>query len=263
MNDSYPIFLKPPQYENIENTLPEIPPEPPVPSKPKLIKKNWLERLILQCDEVEDMQINQRRMNKYYEKLIKYREAITDYKDKLAYILSQTNIDIYRHKQREQVLLHTEPAVISHRDVLKGRYEAVFKEYLIASFNNNIKTGVEMPLPNDNGFTPDFAYMDRKVGLCIDIEIDEPYTLVDNAPIHCVGNDDFRDQFFLSKGWFVIRFAEIQVARNPHHCVHYIETAIKHILSGEPFVNNMVPEIKKWTYNESKLMISQCFRDTY
>lgn len=263
MNNVYPVFLKPVQYEEIEKALPELPPEPEAPPKPKLIKKNWLEKLILQCDEYEDMQINQRRMNKYYERLAKYHQDLSHYKTRINNILSKTNIDIYRNKQRELTLLHTESAITSHRDVLKGRYEAMFKGHLNSLFNDKIKTNVEFLLPNGNGFVPDFAYVNRETGLCIDIEIDEPYALADNTPIHCIGDDDFRDEYFLSKGWFVIRFAEIQIAQASDKCAQYVESAIKHILSGEPFINSLVPEIKKWSYNESRLMAYQDFRNTY
>lgn len=263
MNNVYPVFLKSVQYETIENALPELPPEPVAPPKPKLIKKNWLERLILQCDEYEDIQINQRRMNKYYERVAEYHQALTLYKAEINNILAQTNIDIYRNKQRKLTLLHTESATVLHRDVLKGRYEAMFKEHLNELFYDKIKTNVEFLLPNGNGFVPDFAYVNRETGLCIDIEIDEPYALADKTPIHCIGDDDFRDQYFLSKGWFVIRFAEIQIAKFSDKCTQYVEAAINHILFGNPFTNNIVPEIKRWTYNESQLMACQNYRSTY
>ena len=260
--NSYPIFLKPNSFEKIEYDLPPLPEEPPKPREPKLIKKNWFEKLILQCDEFEDQQINQRRIEKYLQKLHQYQEALVVYRQKVQTFLTETNIDIYRRERKRSLLLQTELTKVSERDVLKGRYESMFNSTLKSAFNDKIKDDVEFELPNGLGFVPDFAYIDTTTGLCIDIEIDEPYSLPQKKAIHCIGDDDYRNNYFLQKGWFIIRFAEIQVAQSSNECVQYIENVINHIYTGVPIINNLhlVPQ---WTHKDSYILGLRDFRDTY
>ena len=75
----------------LNDKLPPLPQKPIIPKKPKLIKKNFIEKLFLWCDEEEDREINQRRLDKYRQDLEIYNKAIIEYKAKVAEVLSESN----------------------------------------------------------------------------------------------------------------------------------------------------------------------------
>ena len=88
--------------------------------------------------------------------------------------------------------------------------------------------------PNyDQGFhyTPDFAYIDEKTNLHIDIEIDEPYGYKSKKPLHYSGleKEKIRDEFFLDCLWIVIRFSEEQIVKYPQSCCQEIAKVINQI----------------------------------
>lgn len=262
--NSYPIFIKSFLFEKAEISKPILPEKPLKPSEPKLIKKNWFESLILWCDDGDDVIINNKRLDKYNKSLEEYRSNLIQYNKMISSILSNTNIRIYRELKKKESLLLTFDAKKSDRDTLKGRHENFFYNYLIKQFGDKILNDLEFELPNGNAFVPDFAYVDKKTGLCIDIEIDEPYTIDDDEkiPIHYSGADDYRNKFFASKGWFVVRFAEIQIARYPKYCCDYIENIISYITEGID-IPTFILNVDTWNYSDSILMIKDNFRDNY
>lgn len=259
---TYPIFLKSYSFCHIELSKPQLPEKPQEPSSPKLIKKNWLERTILYCDENEDNLINLKRTARYLEALIEYDAELNKYYERIKIILSETNIQIYRDERKRSVLALTAFADLSTRETLKGRYEPFFHNHLKAKFGYKIFDNLEFQLPNSKAFVPDFAYVDKSSGLCIDIEIDEPYTSENQIPIHCIGDDDYRNNYFLSKGWFVIRFAEIQIAKHPDQCCDYIDSIIRHISEGTDFELFSVP-VNCWNYSDAMEMIKNNLRNSY
>jgi hypothetical protein len=259
---TYPIFLKSHSFRNIEESKPLLPKQPEQPQSPKLIKKNWLEKLILYCDEYEDKTINLKRIDRYLEKVIEYEAELKKYNERVKGILSETNIKIYHDERKRSVLSQTVFADLSTRETLKGRYEPFFHTYLKTKFGNNIFDNLEFQLPNSNAFVPDFSYIDKSSGLCIDIEIDEPYTSDSKIPIHCIGDDDYRNNYFLSKGWFVIRFAEIQVAKHPHLCCNFIQAIIEYLTVGKEFEPFSFP-YNCWSYSAASDMAKNNIRNTY
>ena len=258
----YPIFLKPQRFISLEKSKPELPIAPPEPSKPKLIKKNWFEKLILAYDDFDDAVINSNRLSNHENNLKKYKSELEEYQKKVNEILSETNILIFRNERKRETLKKTIFADPSTRETLKGRYEAFFKNYLASHFGSKIYDNLEFCLPNGNAFVPDFAYVDKETGLCIDIEIDEPYTSDTKMPIHCLGDDDFRNAYFQNKGWFVIRFAEIQIFKYPEKCCDFISSIIKEISSGYSY-NVNIPTIECWDYIKSSEMVNLKTRDNY
>lgn len=252
MMNNYPLYIQPERFKRIKE---ELPPLPPPPSKPKLIKKNWLEKLILWEDEFEDQEINARRLLKYQEKLIRYQQEVNK-------ILSETEVEIYRNKQKINLLSRTQHATTLNRDVKRGRCESLFEKVLTNYFGDKIHTNIEFTLDNGNGFVPDFAYIDNKTGLCIDIEIDEPYSLPDKQPIHCIGEDEYRNKFFTDRGWFVIRFAEEQIAKQSNDCCDFIGQAIQNIMNGKKMEDSVI-HISRWTYNEAKNLAAINYRESY
>lgn len=263
MSNNYPIFCAPQWFMTLNDKLPPLPQKPTIPKEPKLIKKNFIEKLFLWCDEEEDREINQRRLDKYRQELEVYNKAVIEYKVKVAEILSESNIQDFRNGHKVKLLNITLKASDLSRDVQKGRYELLFKTDLIETFGNMIFDNMEMNGNNQfYSYVPDFVYLDRQTGLSIDIEIDEPYSLPSKIPIHYIGADDYRNKSFTQNGWFVIRFAEIQVALYPKKCVEYIKNVIHHILYGvdiSPF-NHPIPQ---WEMTEAYNMAKCNFREQY
>jgi hypothetical protein len=103
-------------------------------------------------------------------------------------------------------------------------------------------------------YYPDFIYHDSS-GLCIDIEIDEPYTLDSRKPIHCKGQDDYRNAFFLRKQWVVVRFMEQQVMQHPLLCCKELAALIFH-LNGRHyaarFYHERLPRQPQWDQAEAR-----------
>ena len=77
-------------------------------------------------------------------------------------------------------------------------------------------------------YQPDYIIsliLHEKDPILIDVEIDEPYTTFQGnfLAIHHVGSrDGIRNQYFLSKGWDVIRLREEQIAKYPNACCKVI-----------------------------------------
>lgn len=122
--------------------------------------------------------------------------------------------------------------------------------------------------------TPDFAYIDSRIGLHIDIEIDEPYTprqYPEEKPLiltHYIGADDDRDEFFKDRGWIVLRFSEQQVIQNPDSCCKEVAKVIYELTKEasimEPFVNT--PDLIRercWTKEDAIQMANKQARLLY
>lgn len=112
----------------------------------------------------------------------------------------------------------------------RGRSEAAFLEHLRQHFGAdtifaNCCVPVDDPRLGTRWYFPDFVYRDAS-GLCIDIEIDEPYVWATGLPHHCLGQDDDRNAFFLRKQWAVIRFTEEQAVRHPLLCCQVIAAEV-------------------------------------
>lgn len=115
-------------------------------------------------------------------------------------------------------------------------------------------------------YEPDIAIVEKsyKTGLRIDIEIDEPYSAIDNKPIHYIGcGDDYRDKVFNNLGWLVIRFSEKQIFQETDKCIAYIQRIMsvadkdfhRTVPMGQP-----LPD-KRWTEAEAKIMIVEKYRE--
>ena len=252
MMSSYPIFLQPTRFERIKEALPPLPPQP---RKPKLIKKNWLESLILWAEDQEDEMINAQRMMRYN---IKHQQ----YQEEVKRALSDTEVRIFRQRERDDFLRQASRGTQLLRDVKKGRYEQMFGDVLRGAFGGKIHTDIEFELPNGNGYVPDFAYVDEATGLCIDIEIDEPYSMPEKQPIHFVGEDDYRNCYFMDNGWFIVRFAEEQIANQPNACLGYIRSVIDNILQNSEVNVTPVP-VSRWDYFDAKRYAAFDYRNTY
>ena len=119
----------------------------------------------------------------------------------------------------------------------EGRAEKLFQKHLDSYFPNKIYANLTCQNSNygrDYKYTPDAVYIDRSTGLYIDIEVDEPYTFSEEKAIHYYNchTDCRRNDFFLERGWIVIRFSEQQVVCCPDSCCKTLAQTIAEI-TGE------------------------------
>lgn len=169
------------------------------------------------------------------------------------------------------ILSQTIPADGVHRKAPKGHSEAGFEGALWRYFPGKIHTGLIVKRPDHlNPYIPDFAYIDPQFNLHIDIEVDEPYAYDTRCPLHYLDHpkDYTRNQFFLSRGWVVIRFSEEQVVRSPLSCCKAIAGAIATILGDSSIMNpfRQVPTLKpqkRWTEAEAQQMAETGYREQY
>ena len=176
----------------------------------------------------------------------------------------------YRRQLIRQVLSQTIPHDGDNSRAQQGQSEAGFGQFLQKYFSGKIHTGLTLSIPEyEHPYTPDFAYIDRSIGLFIDIEIDEPYVYKTRQETHCLNcwREQQRNNFFLGKGWLVIRFAEEQVVTWPLSCCKAIANTINGV-TGETIPAELanqsdVPSIDRWTEEEARDMALENFRDSY
>ena len=159
----------------------------------------------------------------------------------------------------------------------KGITEEYFMNHLHRHFNKRIfanfsiqrsyKLGLR--LTEQNLYMPDFVYYDEDTGMCIDIEIDEPYIGSSGVPIHYINcGDDIRDDFFLNHNWFVIRFTEKQIIEQPISCCYIIAELIDQYIPESHLTENidtssaLIPE-QQWSDEEAKELALIRYRNSY
>lgn len=139
-------------------------------------------------------------------------------------------------------------------NIKRGKSELMFLDKLYNKFGNQIKVDL-IPDIDSNFYYPDFTLICNKTGLHIDIEIDEPYTLLDKTPIHHTeSNDDERNRFFLNKNWIVIRFTENQIIKHSNECIELIDNVIIALQNKSELIDHNVPLELRWSYEEALVM---------
>lgn len=144
---------------------------------------------------------------------------------------------------------------------IRGKSELYFLKFLLDEFGEKIQMDVS---PDNLFYFPDFVYYCDSTFICIDIEIDEPYSFSDKSPIHYKGcNDAVRNSCFLEQNWIVVRFTEEQVVKQPKECIATIKSIIKSLLNRKIIYDSFVDEIPIWTYEEALLLGNENFRSKY
>ena len=175
----------------------------------------------------------------------------------------------FQYKLLLDILRRTMPHDGNGSNAPEGRSEAIFGGYLRQYFPGKIHTKLTLKIPNfDHPYTPDFAYIDERLNLHIDIEIDEPYVYRTGKPTHYIGKDNRRNSFFNDRGWIVIRFSEEQVARYPHSCCKTIARQIAELTRDTSILNRFadIPDLqpqRQWTEAEAIEMSERRIRDRY
>ncbi len=210
--------------------------------------------------------IHIKNLERYHREQKKYKKGIEEVKN-----------EKYLKEFRKSKLIKALKRTVSHdgnKISRQGASEEKFYECLIKYFRENIQRGKKVENPDfiEFPYVPDFCYIDNKIKLHIDIEIDEPYTLSSPCkPIHYIGlkNEITRNDYFKNKrGWIVIRFSEEQIVRYPESCCKFIGETINKI-TYDPFILDSfdkiqdIKKVKRWTEEEAKEMIKINYRRTY
>lgn len=117
-------------------------------------------------------------------------------------------------------------------------------------------------------YEPDIILHFEVQALRIDIEIDEPYGLTTRKPMHWAGSyDDDRDLYFSNNGWVVVRFAEIQVVKQPVECVAFIAQLVRSInksrSASTAAPGPIVDRIPRWSYEQAVSWAEAGYRESY
>ena len=115
---------------------------------------------------------------------------------------------------RTQLILPT--PVYSHEQPQRGASDLFFANNLKKYFSNifiNLKLGY---------YYPDIVLHNESSKFYLDIEIDEIYGLKNKEIIHSIGNDDRRNEYFLNRGWHILRFSEEQVRKETDSCCKFV-----------------------------------------
>lgn len=172
-------------------------------------------------------------------------------------ILKKNDIPRIHPKAQELKKGVTEDAVLTHLNrFFPGK---VYINCTAADNEGQVKS--RAPLP-------DFVIHDVSVGYNVVIEIDEPYDLEFGHPIHYIGRDTIRDEYFLQKNWPVLRFAEKQFFLHPDECCNHIALFINAVtfnLAGLPVNNSCqsVPPLECWSEDEAVALEIAGFRESY
>jgi len=159
----------------------------------------------------------------------------------------------------------------------KGYTEDAFKMYLAKYFSSRMKLYDDriVTLKNStNPIEPDFSLIDEKNGLnlFLDIEIDEPYEGTNNVitrkPMHYQYADQQRNKALTTRGWMVIRFAEIQVHKQQEACCLFIADVIKSILPSFDIPQVLadrpkVRPVQQWTKEQAQTWSLEKYREKY
>ncbi len=171
----------------------------------------------------------------------------------------------YPHILYPQVPI-TEDDLIDFTNSNKGFTENLFEHKLKKYFKQNILKDVVLNDGKSYPYQPDFVFRYAKHNLLIDIEIDEPYAYKSKEPIHFY--DEKRNDYFLQKGWSIIRFAEFQITKYPELCCKVIAEHIKNMTGENIWIEGFheldnLDTIKAWNLIEASKMASSSYRDTY
>lgn len=217
--------------------------------------------------------------DEYYERLLLYKKEYKKYRSQKVKSELLDSVTV-RNNILKDIRLQKMEALISRfgkntvrdrmMDTLKYRFQ---EKYLKKYFgHDSISVSEDDFVIKAARFAPDFI-LTTPQGLKIVIEIDQPYEEITRYPMHYADDDqrsDFLRDSYLSndKDMIVLRFAEEQIAMNPNECCRFIaETALqicKEEITDKSIYHFLSPrKIRKWTFNECRLMAKENYRHQY
>lgn len=203
-------------------------------------------------------------VREYDQDLLLYNKLNDQYLKDFELCKTQKGLEKYRNGKVSNYLKGaTHPDCVP--DIyLKGRSEKQFfdlvRDTLPIVYDN---LAIRGEFIDSRFYKPDIVLWDEELGIIMDIEIDEPYVSSNKEPIHYLGSDNKRDEFFSSHHWFVIRFAEEQIIKYPDDCIVYILDVYRSILDFR-FTNVDFPyKVARWSRYEAEEMAKNNYRTSY
>lgn len=214
---------------------------------------------------------HQREVGDYSKKLEDYDCKKRQHEEENRASQSPERVAEFQSKLLRDILSRTSPHDGDRSIAIRGWSEARFGDHLGRYFPGKIHSGLTLNIPDfDHPYTADFTYVDSSLKLYIDIELDEPYAYNTKEPTHYLGarKDDNRNNFFLGKGWLVVRFSEEQVVRHPKSCCKTVAQAITSVLGDDSVLNQFanvsnLQTMRRWTQSEAEDMAASNYRDRY
>jgi hypothetical protein len=208
--------------------------------------------------------VNGQRKSEYDNEVKKYNTRLSKYQE---YRSTRSRV-FFSGDYRKEKLEIVKNAI--SRPCLKGKSRAGRSEntlyfHLLRWFPGMIYRNyiLEIFLESDP-YVPDIIFQDIVTNIHIDIEIDEPYSLSDQAPIHCIDlgpdSEKKRNVFFNNHGWIVIRFSESQVLTDPESCCRFVAKVMFNVTRERRWLFFQYRN-RNWTYAEldkSKRFILIC-----
>jgi hypothetical protein len=163
------------------------------------------------------------------------------------------------------------------RNGRKGFKEEDFKLYIEKYFKSDFQVFDDrfiLVKNSSNPFEPDFTLIDEKndINIFIDVEIDEPYEGLNDIkkrkPTHFRQADINRNNAFKNRGWIVLRFAEIQVHKEPDSCCRFLADVLKSINPKFIIPENLteidkLKSVRQWTKEEAEKWSLDRYREKY
>ncbi|WP_304068249.1 hypothetical protein [Pedobacter glucosidilyticus] len=294
-NYKYPYTVYPSRvlsFLNYDFNLPQVPVKPSLPNMPNKVNKNSYSVaiigvllffvgaiisefiiLLISCfliiisfilGAVENR--SQKRLDSMYNRETEnYSKSILIYNSQLKVrnelITKLKNIG-YREQYKLDKIKEFFKAMnynTAQSSVNKGVTEDLFFDLIKkVFFDNEVLTGktISNEYFASYSYVPDILLYDKEIGAYVDIEIDEPYTLVDKKPIHFlkIENDEFlhsnslRDDYFASLGVVIIRFSESQILESPFGCLDYISKVMYSLTNNDYYLKLL----SSYIYSEVK-----------
>jgi len=156
----------------------------------------------------------------------------------------------------------------------RGYKEKSFENEMYAHLPSELIISGEYALPtgeNSRPFEPDIVIIHKtpNINLFIDVEIDEPYGGITRSPTHQIqGLDDSRDLYFTHRGWIVVRFAEVQIVKQPIQCISYLAKLIHKIDPSLNFNKQLLQKsdpdsVDRWTSVQAEQWAKENKREEY
>lgn len=245
----------------------------------------WIPTLFLMISENGETKFrNKTRLYSYWKRRRFKKECLKEYEKKLNIYNNLLNTFPQAKAKYEEVREF-------QSNLITQKQKTIIKNLITDSINKStdfiqVYEGAPKGASEDKFFyllmkyIPKQIFIDGKVGkyypdlivktsngICIDIEIDEPYEYKDKKEIHYIGcGDKERDNYFLDNNWFVIRFSEYQIKYYTNRCVRIVLLLKDLIELGDCKCNslvNLVDEISMpfWTKEEARVMAIENFRE--
>jgi hypothetical protein len=159
----------------------------------------------------------------------------------------------------------------------KGYKEDDLKAYIEKYFRSSFQVFTDRSVlvkSASRPYEPDITIINEKEGinLFIDIEIDEPYEGSNDISLrkatHYQYVDSPRNNSFASRGWIVVRFAEIQVHTAPLSCCLFLGHIIQSIypkfqIPEELLKARPLEQLPQWTKEQAEEWSRQKYRERY